>query len=132
MGAKYRKKDSFTKDFIPDANIPPNTTTFFTLAKVNANQNLVRIPSAENLIIEAIYAQAAGAAGAGETFDYTLHVNNIASALTVQIAGAVQVDNNLENTPVAVARGDTLAIEIVTSLNGAQTFHSVSIRCRRA
>lgn len=73
-----------------------------------------------------LVCKANAAAGAAESFVYTVMVNNIASALTVTISGAVQVTNMDAVNVVPVSLGDRITLRIVTSAGATVVTHGVS------
>ncbi len=68
------------------------------------------------------------AAGAGETFTYTVRVNDDASTITAEIGGATEVQETDETHVVAVSVGDMIALEVVVSAGGAATDHAFALQ----
>jgi len=62
------------------------------------------------------------APGAGESFTYTLRINGVATALTFTIEGAAATSNSIEAN-VAVAVGDRVTVQLVTSVGAAACTH---------
>lgn len=92
-------------------------------AVVNVNLIVLRAGVMRNLV-----AHSSVAPGAGNSFVYTVRVNQVPTALTCTISGAVALDaNDLINTAEVVA-GDRVTIQLVTSLAAAVTGHSADIQ----
>ena len=70
------------------------------------------------------------APGAGETYDITVLLNGVPTLLTLQIAGAVDVQAGPDVDMVAITADDELSIEVVTSLNAALCQMSWSMEVR--
>lgn len=85
------------------------------------------MPMAYPCIIRNLVFDVSLAPGAGETFDYTLYVNGVPTALTCQIAGAVATGAFDMVNAIVIGLHDLVCIEIVTSLNAVAAFHKWSI-----
>lgn len=107
-----------------------NSSSYYGIGSSSGATGAIAVPVPGAGIVEALYARANAAAGAGETFTYTLYVNGIITAQTCQTGGAVATDSNDEAHPIAVAAGDNVAIRIQTSLNAAVVWHVCSLRLR--
>jgi len=68
--------------------------------------------------------------GVGETYDYAIFVNGIITALTLQIAGAVDVAAGPDADIVGIAAQDEIQIRIVTSGAAANSQHIWSFEVR--
>jgi len=77
-------------------------------------------------IIRNLVVAASVAAGAGETFTYTIRVNKAASALTCTIGGAVDIRGQDLVNEVEVSAGDVISLQIVNSAGGAVATHAGS------
>lgn len=64
--------------------------------------------------------------GVGQTFTYTVYENGVATASTCQITGAATSCDDTSNTFTS-ARGDGIAVQIVTSASAVARAHWVSI-----
>lgn len=64
-------------------------------------------------------------AGAGETFTYNVRVNAV-NQLTIQVGGAADTEGQDDNR-IAFAAGDEISVQIIISLNGAVTQHTVTL-----
>jgi len=128
MGADYKKKQSSVIGGHSSNNLGANITRYihpfgpyFQGLELDA-----RMVVPFDCLITDFYARATAAAGAGETFTYTIYLNGAPTALTLIIAGAADVQAGPDLGVIAIADGDELCIRVDTSLNAFATFHSWS------
>lgn len=127
MGSDYKSAPHCTLAVQSNAAIGANLTQYIGVGcAVQANPNWAsfRIPYAG--ILRNMYARASGAPGAGETFDYTVYINGIVTAITCQTVNPNLESDDLVNQ-VAVNAGDYVCVEVITSLAAAAQLHSVGI-----
>ena len=103
-----------------------NSTWYFAYT-ANANWNRVEQVVATAMVLRHLWAHCSASPGAGETYTYTLMVNNIATALTCQTAGAVARQSQDLVNMVAVVPGDRISIRLVTSINAVVAYHSAAL-----
>lgn len=132
MGADYKKGVFQHFHFTAyNGNVAAGGTRYFTHAEAPANVANPPVLMVEPGILDLMNAGSTAAAGAGETFTYTVMVNGAPVALTCQIGGALQdYAEDLVNE-AAVQRGDRVCIRIVTSGAAVATVHRSSLRFRR-
>ena len=129
MGADYRIAVKSMLIFQADNNIGAAQTAY-----IGSGGTAGTIPRSEfrvpfDCIIDYMHARSELAPGVGETFDYTLMVNGIATALITQIAGALFESEDLVNQ-IAVQRGQRVCVRLVTSALAAAGRHSASVRVK--
>lgn len=73
-----------------------------------------------------ITARSEAAAGAGESYVYTLRVNGAPTALTVTIGGAVETDDTFD-ADVAIAEDQYISVQLVVSAAAVSLRHTVTI-----
>lgn len=71
-------------------------------------------------------ALASVAAGAAQSFVYTMRVNGVNSALTVTVSGAAQVTGMDTTNVVQIDPGDRITLQVVTSAGAAVATHAAS------
>jgi len=117
MPAKYPRPRISTILF-QGFNMPQNLTRYFTFYQLAGLVTTVEVPITRTGIIRNLYVIVNPAPGVGETFNFTLMVNGIATVLTCQIAGADVAGNDLVNA-VPVVAGDTICMRCVSSVAAA-------------
>ena len=130
MGADYRKqlKQAIVMN-TGNALIAPNTTTYFGLGDEGIEgRNEIVIPFA--CFIDHLYVRSPIVAGVGETYTFTIRLNAAPTLLTAQVAGAIQFDAQDLINGFAVAAGDRICCQFVSSLNAANTAALASVRLR--
>ena len=127
MGADYKAAHKKTIPFNGGVvGLAANSTYYFVMS-ANSNWNRCQQVVSTAMTLRALYGNCDAAPGVGETYTYTLMVNNIATPLTCQIAGAVATQASDLVNQVAVVPGDLLSIRLVTSLNAVVAYHSASL-----
>ena len=127
MPADYKAADHCMIPFQSNAAIAANSTLYVGTGNTpqgNPNWGSVRVPYAG--ILRNMYCRASGAPGVGETYDYQVFVNGVGTIILSQTAGAALESEDLVNQ-VAVAAGDYVCIEVITSLNATVQLHSIGI-----
>lgn len=112
-----------------NSNIPAGTTCYLTSEHLSMDTNSSYVgastwPTTQYLCIRKgtfrlLNVIAEAAPGAGETFEYTLCVNGVATALTVTLSGAAEVNGMDTTNVIQVDVGDRVNLKVVTS--GAAT-----------
>lgn len=132
MGADYKKSHHSVIAGSVTGAMGANLTRYFCIntGPGNVAELQVRIAMPFNCVITNLYARSGVVPGAGETVDYTVYVNGIASILAVQIAGGVQLQAGPDADVIALVPGDEISMEIVTSLNANAATHVWSLELR--
>jgi hypothetical protein len=115
-----------TSDFVLTtgaANIPTNSTHAFLIGVDPA-----QTPVAFAGVLSRFYVTASAAAGAGQSFTYTIRKNTGATSITTSISGASATSANDLTDQVALAAGDTFDVLTVISATGAATTHAGALR----
>jgi len=125
MGADYKKAHRSQIFGATVGTVPPNLTVEICISGGEDQPPGLRARVYVSLacVLSQLRAHSSAAPGVGETFDYTLHVNGIATALTCLTIDPNVDSNDLVNQ-VAIAPGDYIEMEIVTSLNAAAAYHT--------
>lgn len=105
------------------ATIPTNSTHAFWLAL-----DAAQVPFAAAGVLSTMYTSAGSAAGAGQSFTYTLRKNTANTSITTSISGASATTANDLTDQVQISAGDTFDILTVVSATGAVCGHSASLR----
>lgn len=128
MGADYKKADRVVLVHHSRTAITANTDTYMAAQQgIILQQN--RVCPVHGLV-DGFFCNGSQPAGAGETYTYTIYLNGNITAMVVVIGGAAEVsDQNLING-FAVAEGDLISVNVVTSLNAAVSAHSASVRIK--
>ena len=84
-----------------------------------------------NCRITNFYVRSDVAPGVGETLTFLVYLNGVPTALTLQLAGAAQVDAGPDADVVVLAAGDEISVQVVNSLNAAAAFPSWSFEVNR-
>lgn len=109
------------------------TTGAATIAANSTHAFLIGIDTAQTPVafagvLSGFAVVSAAAAGAGQSFTYTLRKNTGATSITTSISGASQTSANDLVDQVAVAARDTIDILAVISTSGAATTHGGCLR----
>jgi hypothetical protein len=104
-------------------NIPTNSTHSFLVGLDPA-----QTPVAFAGVLSNFRVASAVAAGAGQSFTYTVRKNTVSASITTSISGAAQTTANDLVNQVTLAAGDTFDILAVISVTGAATTHAGCIR----
>lgn len=105
--------------------IAQNTTTYMGIYYANeAYTTAFVIPF--NATIKNLYVYSGGAPGAGQTYTYTMMVNNSAQTVTCQISGAASNSSNDTTHSFTVSAGDRVVVRLVTSATAADSSHIFS------
>ena len=129
MGADYKHSRKSMLAGIEENGTAANATVYVAPNGAIGMNAAIRaeIPVPHACLLRNLYYRTQGPPGAGETFTITVMVNTIATAITTQIAGAVQVDDSDLVNNTILAAGDRVCVRIVTSLNAAVTYHKWGI-----
>lgn len=132
MGADYEKSHRSIIGGFTATNIGANLTRY---AFPYGSPPLVpeidaRMVMPFSCILTRYWVRSTLAPGAGETYDITVLLNGVPTLLTLQIAGAVDVQAGPDVDMVAITADDELSIEVVTSLNAALCQMSWSMEVR--
>ena len=124
MGADYEKANKSMVPISSGANVAANSVFYMQVGDVSGTTTLVRIVITTPGVLQHMWTYSGVAPGAGETFDYALMLNGVATGLATQHAGAaVRKASDLVDQ-IAVVPGDEINVRITTSLNAAVTRHS--------
>jgi uncharacterized protein YaiE (UPF0345 family) len=104
-------------------NIPANSTHSFLVGLDPA-----QTPIAFACVFSGFRVSSAGAAGAGQSFTYTLRKNTASQSITTSISGASATTASDLVNQVAFAAGDTFDILAVISVTAAAVSHAGCIR----
>lgn len=107
--------------------IAAGATAFLGPAGSNATEGLVSMPVPYAGTIRNLQAKSGAAAGAAQTFTYTLRKAGSSQTLTSQTAGASATSSSDLTHSVAVVAGDLISIQLVTSGGAAVTAHLAAI-----
>lgn len=132
MPHDYRK-DLWTPIFgVLSGTFPANSTRY---CNIIGNWDLpladVELEVPFHLLFDRLTFRISGPVGVGETIDWTLFRNGIATTLTCQIAGAVAVQNQDLVNVEAFQPDDMIAVELASSLNAVIRYCKWSLRCVR-
>ena len=109
--------------FLPSGcRVPLGSPTFPTAETDNrANYLVVQKGTIRTLVV-----LASAAAGAAQSFVYTVRLNGVATALTVTVSGAAQITGADTTNVISVAAGDRATLQVVTSGGAAAAAHQAS------
>jgi len=74
-------------------------------------------------VVRACFSAVTAAAGAGQSFTYTLFRNGVATAMTWNISGAGALSGSTSTNPITVQPTDSLDIRLVTSAGATASKH---------
>lgn len=132
MGAGYDKRDTSIAPFGSAAIIAANTTRYGPLGQESvAAIAQWNTPSAENIIVDAMYVHLDVAPGGATTFTVTLLINTVPTVCQVVITGAATTGNIEMPAGIEIARGDEINIEYICGLGASGARCSGSVRYRR-
>ena len=109
------------------AAIAAGATTFLGLPSESATETQVVLVMPIAATLRNLAAHASAAAGAAQSFTYTVRKNAADTAVTCAIAGASQTANRDTSNGVAVEAGDLVTVKLVTSAGAAVTRHQVAL-----
>lgn len=109
------------------ATVAANTTIYLGNFGANATEATVALPMPFSGTIRNLFAASSAAAGAAQTFTYTLRKNGVAQAVTTTITGASQVANNDTTHSVSFVAGDTIDVQLVTTAGATAAAHALSV-----
>jgi len=106
-----------------NGSVAANTTVYMGMSGASASALNAHMMVTDPGIISQFVVEVAGAPGAGQSFTYTVMVNDVATAMTGGISGGGSFRFQLPNLGVTVNAGDRISIRLVTSSGAAVTQH---------
>ncbi len=130
MGADYRKADVINYVAGLTGTVAPNVTSYMGQTR-NGAEAQVQFRAPYSGVLERLFANSSAPPGAGETFTYTLRINGVPTIVTCQTAGAVDTESEDLARAANIVAGDLISLQIVNSLNGANSWHNASFCLRK-
>jgi len=133
MGADYKKAPEAVIMGGTQDNHAQNSTDYYFPQGIAPSNGFIsprRGPISSGGVLEHLYVRTEAAPGAGETYDVTLYLNGVITAMTVEIAGAAQIRGFDLVTQIGIIPGDELTIEVASSALAVVTrlFWSIKVR----
>lgn len=127
MGSKYKHSRPIDYPFATGTAIAAGQTRYFVNDIATAGVGPTNWIVTRPVTIDRIFARSSVAPGVGETYVFTLMVNNVASIITVTIAGAAATDANSFANTINLVAGDEISMRIVASVAAAGASISATV-----